>query len=142
MRLSMKPIEESMVTKAPAKRVWKAWVDMYVARSGGKAIFKDGYKGYVIEQGRKVPFQLVDIVKGEGFTTIWKSFFVKMIFRYEVKQQAKGSLITASVKFGGSFGWVARFFLKSKMRKNLSKSLEQFVSQSDMTQPKIQIRGF
>ena len=138
----MKPIEESIVTKAPAKTVWKAWVDMYQMKSGNINAFKEGFKGHVIEKGRKVPFQLVDIKKGEEFTTIWKSFFVKMIFRYEVRQQSKGSLITTSVRFGGMFGWVARFFLRSKMRKNLANSLEQFASQLDMSQRKVQIRSF
>lgn len=138
----MKAIQESIVTKAPAKKVWKAWVDMYQTKSVGKASFKEGFKGHVVERGKKVPYKLVNIVKGEGFTTVWRSPFVKMIFRYEVKQQAKGSLITASVKFGGLFGWVAKIFLKSKMRKNLAKSLEQFASQLDMTQTKVQIRKF
>ena len=109
----MKPLQESIITKAPAKKVWKAWVDMYQTKSGGKANFKEGYKGYGIERGKKVFYKLVDIKKGEGFTTIWKSFFVKMIFRYEVKQQPKGSLITTTVKFGGLCGWVAKFFLRS-----------------------------
>lgn len=138
----MKPIEESIVTKAPAKKVWQAWVDMYQTKSVGKANFKEGFKGHVIERGRKVPYKLINIVKGESFSTVWSSLFVKMIFRYEVKQQAKGSLISASVKFGGLFGWVAKFFLRSKMRKNLSKSLEQFASQLDMTQKKTQIKMF
>ena len=138
----MKPLQESIITKAPAKKVWKAWVDMYQTKSGGKATFKEGYKGHVIERGRKVPYKLIDIKKGEGFTTVWRSFFVKMIFRYEVKQQAKGSLITTKVKFGGLFGWIARFFLRSKMRKNLAKSLEQFASQLDMSQQKVQMRKF
>lgn len=138
----MKPIEESIVTKAPAKVVWKAWVDMYQMKSGNKNAFRDGFSGHVIEKGRKVPFKMIEIKKGESFSTVWKSLFVKMIFRYEVKQQSKGSLITTSVSFGGLFGWVARFFLRSKMRKNLAHSLEQFASQLDMTQRKVPIRGF
>lgn len=138
----MKAIEESIVTKAPAKKVWQAWVDMYQMKSGGKALFKEGYNGYVKEKGKKVAFKLVDITKGESFSTIWKSFFVKMVFRYEVKQQAKGSLITTSVKFGGMFGWIARIFLKTKMKKNLASSLEQFASQLNMSQQKVQIRNF
>ena len=139
----MKPIQESMITKAPAKKVWKAWSDMYQMKTGvGKKGFKEGHKGHVIEKGRKVPFVIVDVKKGEGFTTVWRSFLVRMKFRYEVKQQAKGSLITCSVRFGGLFGWVARFFLRNKVRKNLAKSLEQFANQLDMSQKKVQIRTF
>jgi hypothetical protein len=137
----MKPIQESALTKAPAKRVWQAWTDMYQWKANAKGSFKDGFSGNITENGRKVPYKIIDIKKGEGFTTIWKSIFVKMVFRYEVKQQSKGSLITCAVRFGGLFGWIAALFLKSKVRKNLSASLEQFAGQLDLTQ-KGQIRGF
>jgi hypothetical protein len=136
----MKPIEESIITKAPAKNVWKAWIDLYQMKTGGK--FKDGFSGHIIERGRKVPFKITDVIKGEGFTTIWSSFLVKMIFKYQVKQQAKGSLITCEVKFGGPFGWIAKIFLKGKVRTNLANSLEQFANQLDMSQKKVQIRTF
>ena len=111
-------------------------------KSGSKNGFKEGVTGHVIERGRKVPYKIIDIKKGEEFTTVWKSIFVKMVFRYEVKQQSKGSLITAGVNFGGIFGWIARLFLRSKMRKNLAASLEQFASQLDMSQKKVTIRGY
>lgn len=138
----MKPIQESITTKAPAKIVWKAWVDMYQAKTGGKPIFKEGYKGFIVEGGRKVSFVLKDIIKGQSFTTVWKSPFVRTKFSYEVKQISKGSLITTTVRFGGLFGWISRLFLKSKIKKNLSKSLEQFASQLDMSQQATKMRKF
>lgn len=137
----MKPIEESITTKAPAKKVWQAWTDMYQWKASSGKSLKEGFTGHIVERGRKVPFKVIDIKKGEGFTTIWSSFLVKMIFRYEVKQQPRGSLITCSVRFGGIFGLIARFFLKKKVRKNLSASLQQFAEQLDMRE-KVQIRGF
>ena len=138
----MKPLEESVVTKAPAKKVWKAWSEMYQTKSMGKNAFKEGHKGHIVERGRKVPFKIVDIKKGEGFTTIWRSFLVKMIFRYEVKQQSKGSLITCTVRFGGLLGWIARLFLKKKVKKNLAASLKQFAEQLNMSQRKVSMRAF
>jgi hypothetical protein len=139
----MKPIKASATTKAPAKKVWQAWMDMYQWKAtSGKGSFKEGFTGHITEKGRKVPFKVKDVKKGEGFTTVWSSFLVKMIFRYEVKQETKGSLITCTVRFGGIFGFIARLFLKNKVRKNLSASLEQFAEQLDMSSQKVQIRGY
>ena len=64
-------LEESITTKAPVKKVWQAWSDMYHWNQG----MKTGKKGYVMKKaGQKVPFYVTDVKKGEEFTTIWKSF--------------------------------------------------------------------
>jgi hypothetical protein len=140
----MKSIEESVETKAPTKRVWKAWSDMYHWKAaGGSKSFQKGFKGYSLQRGgKKVPFRVTNVKKGEAFTTVWKSFLVKMIFRYELKRMPKGSLITCRVKFGGFLGWAARFFLVSKVRKNLSESLNQFAEQLDLSQRQGRMKSF
>lgn len=126
-------LEESVITKAPAKKVWQAWSDMYRWNQG----MKSGKKGYVMKQtGHKVPFYIVDVKKGEEFTTIWKSFLVKMYFRYMVSPKSKGSLIRCRVKFGGAMGWAAQFFLRSKVKKNLSETLYRFAEQLDLGEKK------
>ena len=59
----MKPIEESIITKAPAKIVWKSWVDMYQMKSGNKNGFREGYTGHIIEKGRKVPYTHMSLAR-------------------------------------------------------------------------------
>lgn len=129
-------LEESVETKAPAKKVWQAWSDMYHWKAaGGKRSFYKGKTGYSLGRGgKKVPFEVTDVKKGEEFTTVWKSFLVKMVFRYELKKLPKGALIKCSVRFGGLFGWIAQFFLRKKIRKNLKDSLNQFADQLNMSQ--------
>lgn len=136
----MKPIKVEVFTKAQAKRVYQAWSDMYQSKTGGN--FKEGYKGYITEMGKKMPFEIKKVDKNEGFTIVWSSFFVKIIFHYAVKQEDKGSTISCQVKFGGLFGWVGSLFLKKKMKKNLTEMLTAFAEQMNMFQKGSHIRTF
>jgi hypothetical protein len=135
-------IYESVETLAPSKKVWKAWAEMYHWKSATKN--SKGFSGSTFnESGKKVPFKVVKIEKGKEFTTIFRSFLVTMKFKYELKGlEKKGSLIKCSVKFGGLLGWIAKFFLRKKIKKNLSESLGQFAEQMDMMQNRGKIRSF
>lgn len=134
----MKPIKVEVFSKAPAKRVYQAWSEMYQAKTGGN--FKEGYKGNITEMGKKMPFEIKQVKKNDSFTIVWRSFLVRIIFTYAVKQEHKGSTISCKVRFGGPFGWVGRIFLKNKMRKNLEDMLSSFAEQMNMMQKGQKIR--
>ncbi|MFA5250034.1 MAG: hypothetical protein WC371_01325 [Parachlamydiales bacterium] len=136
----MQPIKVEVFTKAPAKRVYQAWVEMYQAKTSGN--FKEGYKGYITEMGRKMPFEIKEVKKNEGFTIIWSSFVVRIIFKYAVEQAEKGSKISCRVRFGGLFGFAVRLFLKKKMIKNLTEMLSSFADQLSLVQKGARIRSF
>ncbi len=134
----MKPIKVEVFTKAPAKRVYQAWSDMYQSKTGGN--FKEGYKGNIMEMGKKMPFEVRKVKKNESFTIVWRSFLAKIIFTYMVEKAHKGSTISCAIRFGGPFGWVGRIFLKNKMKKNLRQMLFSFAEQMDMMQKGQKIR--
>lgn len=129
----MATLEESVITSAAPKKVWRAWSEMYHWKTLKSK--KNGVKeGFIIEKnGKRVPFKIIDIKKFEHFTTIWKSLFVKMKFKYEVKSRTKGSIISCKVYFAGIFGWATSIFLKKKIKKDLVKSLSTFADQLDMS---------
>ena len=126
----MQPVKVEVFTKAPAKKVYQAWSEMYQTKTGGN--FKEGYKGFISEMGKKMPFEIKKVQKGEGFTIVWRSFLVRIVFCYAVKQADKGSNISCKVRFGGPFGWVGSVFLRKKMRKNLTEMLFSFADQMNM----------
>ena len=91
----MAKLTVSVITKASSKKVWEAWLNMHQsASSKGKKNFKEGYSDQLIENGKKISYKIIDVKKGEGFTTVWNSPFIKMHFRYEVQQEKKQGLIT------------------------------------------------
>jgi hypothetical protein len=125
-------IEESIETKTAAKRIWQAFVETYKRK--GQTGFKEGSKGYVSSQGKSLPFEIIDIKKGESFTTLWKSLLVKFYFIYSVEELDKGSRITCHVKVKGPLGFLVAPFLKKKMRKNVRQFLEEFAFQLEQSQ--------
>ena len=132
-------VEESIITKASPKKVWQAWSEIYHWKKG----IKSGGKGYVMKRGgQKVPFYITNVKKGESFTTIWKSFLVKMYFHYKVLPRSKGAVIKCRVNFGGILGWASQIFLRSKVKKNLSETLNQFANQLDLGQKQKKMRRF
>jgi hypothetical protein len=138
----MIPIVEKVKTKAPPKKVWKAWADTYNWSSKGEKSsskekgFKQGRKGFVRDgKGKKASYKIISMHNGKDFTMTWGSILLKMIFHYTVTPQPKGSIVECKVKFGGLFVFPISFFLRKKMRKNVAESLHRFVQQVEMSQP-------
>ena len=142
----MVPIVEKVKTKAPPKKVWKAWADTYNMSSKGEKAsskekgFKQGRKGFVRDgKGKKASYKIISMQNGKTFTMTWGTIFLKMIFQYSVLPQSKGSIVECKVKFGGIFVFPVSLFLRKKMRKNITESLHRFVQQVEMSQPQPRI---
>ena len=73
----MTPVVEEIKTKAPPKKVWKAWAETYnqsskmdKATSNQKA-FKEGKKGYVVDnRGKKASYKITKIIPGKSFPNL------------------------------------------------------------------------
>lgn len=128
----MSYIEESIETRASSKRIWQAFSEAYKRK--GQTGFKEGSKGYVSSQGKSLPFEIIDVKKGEAFTTLWKSWLVKFYFIYSVEEMEKGSRISCHVKVKGPMGFLVAPFLKKKLRKNVKQFLEDFTFQLEQSQ--------
>ena len=143
----MKLVIEKVKTKVPPKKVWKMWADTYNWSgnkdrfSSGQKGFKEGKKGFVRDQkGRKAGYKITKLEQGKSFTMVWGSIFLRMYFKYLISPQPKGCIITCKVKFGGIFVFPVSFFLRKKVKKNLSDSLHQFVDRLEMQQMQPQMR--
>jgi len=138
----MMPIIEEVKTKAPPKKVWKAWADTYnttnieTRASSSQKSFREGKKGHIRDKsGKKATYRITNLIQGKTFTMSWGNIFFRMYFRYLVTPQTKGAIVSCKVKFGGLFVFPVSFFLRKKIRKNLSESLHRFVQQVEMQMP-------
>ncbi len=108
-------MEESIETSVSAQKVWQMWEKAHnnlEVGQKGKTQFK---------------YQILDIKKGEGFSILWKTLFVRLIFSHSVIPTDRGSKITYQVKIKGLFAWPVRFFIGEKVRKNISSVLKSIV---------------
>ena len=125
----MRTLEEKIETKAPSSTVWKAWKDLY-KKNVDKSGFSVGKKAYIAPQkGSAIPFIIHDIREGQSFTTVWRTYFVRFIFQYQVEKASKGSIIRCKVLFRGLFSYPFVLLLKRRIRKYVKSSLEQFKNQ-------------
>lgn len=84
-----------------------------------------------LEQGQKEKgkfrYKVLEIKKGEGFSILWKTLFVRLIFSHTVKPIARGSEICYKVQIKGLFAWPVRWMLGGKIKKNLGLVLNAVV---------------
>jgi len=129
-------IEEKVFTSSPSKKVWRAWQQMNNLPTKKETkinAFKNNQKIFVENgKGGKTAFKIFDVEEEKSFKMIWYSFLVNMIFFYTVEQQKRGSLISCKVAFGGMFGWLVKFFLKNRVKKELENTLKEFAYRLDM----------
>lgn len=107
-------MEEQIETRASAAQVWQAWGQARTGQAG---------------DGAKKRYRIVDVKDGESFSILWKSLFVRLLFRHKVTPTKSGSLISYSVQIGGLFGWAVRRLIGNKIRNNLSVVLKTMVKQ-------------
>ncbi|PIS02860.1 MAG: hypothetical protein COT85_02170 [Chlamydiae bacterium CG10_big_fil_rev_8_21_14_0_10_42_34] len=103
-------MEEMIEARVPAELVWDAWEKK-------------------LEKGldKKLRYQVLEVKKGESFSILWKTLFVKMIFIHSVKPTEKGSQIHYKVQIKGLFSLPVRWLLGAKIKKNLSFVLKSIV---------------
>jgi len=142
----MKAIVEQVKTKAPAKKVWRAWADMYNMSSkkdkssSKEKGFKEGHKGYVVDKGgKKATYEITQLEPGKSFTMSWGNIFLRMFFHYSVQEEPKGSTISCRVTFRGIFAFPGALFIRKKIKTNLIEMLHRFAQQVEMPMPQRRI---
>lgn len=91
---------------------------------------ESGKKGVSKTSNRsKFKYQIQEIIEGESFSILWKSFLTSLLFTYKVTSFSKGSEISCSVKVRGLLSGPVRWMLGNKIRKNLESALHTLVRQ-------------
>ena len=122
-------IEVSYRNRAPSKKVWKAWISQ---NPNLKKRQKNQYFVYQSDK-KKIAYCISDIVLGKSFSTVWRTApFLHFIFRYQVNEAGRVSLITFSARLKGFYAPLVQLFLKKNVRKKLEGSLKTFVDQIEM----------
>ncbi|MCC6127658.1 MAG: hypothetical protein IT584_00445 [Chlamydiae bacterium] len=115
-------------TRLPAAVIWQAWQRSHAA--SGLSQMESGKKGESKTSSRsKFKYQIQEIIEGESFSILWKSFLTSLLFTYKVTPFSKGSEISCSVKVRGLLAGPVRWMLGNKIRKNLESALHALVRQ-------------
>ncbi len=115
-------MEESIEAKVSPSQVWEAWERAHAKHSEKK--IEEGQKGKA-----KFRYKIFDVKKGEGFSILWKSLFVRLVFHHRVVPTKNGSLIAYRVQIKGPFAWPLRYLIGEKIRRNLSSVLKAIVKE-------------
>lgn len=106
-------------TKVPSEIVWRAWDRAHSLAEN---------HGQVKTQG-KFKYQIVDVKRGESFSILWKTLFVRMIFTYAVQPLFSGSRISYRVEIKGLFAWIVRWLVGPKVKRDIATVLQTMVEQ-------------
>ena len=121
-------MEEKIQTRVPAEKIWDAWEKAHANHGGQKIV--EGEKGVTkSSNAKKLRYQVLDVVKGERFSIVWKTLFVRLLFCHRVVSTPWGSEISYTVRIKGLFAWPIRFLLGNKIRSNISLVLKTVVQQ-------------
>ncbi len=122
-------IESTIETRASPQAVWKLWQKTHKMDE----TFVPGQKGSLKGNRRgSFSYRILDVSKGQHFTILWKSLFVRLVFTHAVAPvEPKGSSISYSVQIRGPFAWPMRFLLSGKIRNNLALVLKSLSRELD-----------
>jgi hypothetical protein len=116
-------------TRVSPETVWAAWVQTHVHRTSSSAL-ESGITGYMeTKGGKKVPYQIMDVIARKKFSVLWKSPLIRFVFSHEVVKKTFGSEIRYDCQIKGPAAWMVRWLLMPKIRANLSVVLKAFVRQ-------------
>lgn len=103
-------MEETIEAQVPPDEVWEAWE-----------------KGIEAGQKGKIRYKILDLKKGESFSLLWKTLFVRLIFTHSVKPTVRGSEISYKVQIKGLFAYPVRWILGQKIKRNIGLVLKSVV---------------
>jgi len=107
-------IKESVKTSVSSKKVWDAWKKVH--RWNEKAApFKKGETGSVVAEKRKIPFLIKDIEDRKKFSLQWHSFFVKILFQYELEEINNKTIVSCKIKFKGFFSFLVKLLINLQL---------------------------
>lgn len=115
-------MEEQIETRVTPHEVWMAWERAHALH--GQGDIQEGQKGK-----NKFRYEVLDVKKGESFSILWKTLFVRLIFRHTVTPTKKGSLISYKVQMKGIFAPICRWLIGEKVRKNIAHVLQSIVKE-------------
>ncbi len=115
-------MEEQIEARVSPSAVWEAWERAHAKHSPGGIAEGQTGKG-------KFRYQIFNVKKGESFSILWKSLFVRLIFSHSVKPIQRGSSITYHVQIKGLFAWPVQWLLGEKIRKNVNDVLKAIVKE-------------
>lgn len=113
-------MEEQIEARVSPHEVWEAWEKAHAMH--GQASIEEGQKGK-----SKFRYKVLDVKRGESFSILWKTLFVRLVFTHAVKPIKYGSLISYKVQIKGLFAWPVRWMLGEKIRKNIGYVLKTIV---------------
>jgi hypothetical protein len=126
-------MEEKIETRISPERIWEAWEKAHASQNGATIVTgRVGQTEVNRGQGKKgarFKYEICDVVKGERFSLIWKTLFVRLIFTHSVLPKKRGSEIRYSVQIRGFFAIPVRWLLGNKIRYNISQVLKTMVKQ-------------
>lgn len=126
----MRPIISTANSNASPSRIWEQWkkATPFNHWDASCNTLQEKQKGHVVSnQGKAVPYKILEVKEGESFTICWKALFLRLIFTYQVEPIRTGSKITYLVRIKGFFSLPIRFILRRKIQKNLEEGLRSFV---------------
>lgn len=112
-------MHEVAETRVPPEFVWKAWDRAHALAEN---------HGQMKAQG-KFKYKIVDVKRGENFSIVWKTLFVRLVFTYGVRPLFSGSQISYGVEIKGPFAWFVRWMIQEKVRKDIKQVLKTMVDQ-------------
>lgn len=115
-------MEEMIEARVSPEEVWQAWEKAHELH--GQKSIEEGQKGK-----SKFKYKVLHVKKGESFSILWKTLFVRLLFTHRVKPTQRGSEICYSVAIKGPFAWPIRWLLGDKIRKNIGAVLKAVVSE-------------
>lgn len=115
-------MEETIEARVPPETVWEAWEKAHALH--GQTGIEPGQKGK-----SQFRYQILDVKKGESFSILWKTLFVRIIFSHSVRPTKRGSEIRYRAQIKGLFAWPVRWLLGNKIKQNISLVLKEIVRQ-------------
>ena len=114
-------MEATIETELSPALVWQAWEKAHAVHS--KEPLEPGHRA----KSTGFKYKILDVIPGESFSILWKSYMVRMTFIHTVHPIKNGSKICYKTEIRGLFARPVRFFLRKKIQKNLNFVLKEFV---------------
>ena len=111
-------MEERIEVRVPPETVWQAWERAHENK------LQEGIQGK-----SSFRYQILNVKKGESFSILWKTMFVRLLFSHAVRPMRSGSQILYKVEIRGLFAWPVRWLIGGKIRNNLRLVLQARVRQ-------------
>ncbi|HSX26692.1 MAG TPA: hypothetical protein VLE89_06770 [Chlamydiales bacterium] len=112
-------MEETIEARVSPEEVWEVWEKAHALEGAG-----NGW-----QSKNKFRYKILDVKKGESFSILWKTLFVRLLFTHLVKPTKRGSEIQYQVQIKGLFAWPVQWMLGPKIKRNIGYVLKAIVKE-------------